>query len=187
MPKLLVFSAVLVGLFLPAGAAAQVPLPIEVPEPLEGLVGQQQQPDGQGGELRVSNSSPAPGETITAEGNCGQNNADQTVNLELDGEGLQQSASTDDQGRFTAQVTIPPDQRDGSATLTAICTGDGSELTAELQIGRRQRAVPARRIETGAGGAAGNGVTGWLPLLASGIAVAAMASASLVVLRARRS
>lgn len=194
MPKVVLFLTVLLAFLAPTGAAAQVPLPIEVPEPVGELLGQEQQQAGQGqqqaaqaGELVVSNSRPAPGETITVEGNCGQNNSDQTVNLELDGQGLQQNASTDEQGRFTAQVTIPQDQRDGPATLTAICTGDGSELTAQLEIGRQQRAaVPARRIETGAGGAAADGVTASVPLLASGVAMA-VAGAFFLALRARRS
>jgi hypothetical protein len=137
---------------------------------------------------KASNTRPAPSETITVEGNCGHNNADQTVNLELDGQGLQQSATTDDQGRFTAQVTVPQDKQAGQATLTAICTGDGSELTTQLEVVRqRQRAVPARRIETGAGGAAVDAGAGSLLRLASGIAVAAVGGASFAIARARRS
>lgn len=194
MAKLVLFLTVLLAFLAPTGAAAQAPLPIELPEPVGELLGQEQQQAGQtqqagqAGELVVNNSRPAPGETITVEGNCGQDNSDQTVNLELDGQGLQQNASTDEQGRFTAQVTIPRDQREGPATLTAICTGDGSELTAQLEIGRQQRAaVPARRIETGAGGAAPDGGTASVPLLASGVAMAAVAGAFLLALRARRS
>lgn len=114
-------------------------------------------------DISVSNASPQPGETITVDGTCGPTSADQTVNFFLDGEKFQTTANSDNQGRFSVQLTIPQNRQPGPANLVAECTGNGQRLTTQLQIQAAAQPAPApapapvpapTRIEAGGGGTA---------------------------------
>lgn len=93
-------------------------------------------------EMTVTPEEPEPGGNITVEGDCGPENSDQTVDFFFNGDEREPAgtdATTDDEGAFTAELTVPEDA-EGEVILIAECTGDGSQLTTSFTVAEQEPA-----------------------------------------------
>lgn len=93
-------------------------------------------------EMTVTPEEPEPGGSITVEGDCGPENSDQTVDFFFNGDEREPAgtdATTDDEGAFTAELTVPEDA-EGEVILIAECTGDGRELMTSFTVSEEEPA-----------------------------------------------
>lgn len=146
----------------------------------------------QAGELRVSQTTIAPGETVTVSGQCPAESANEFVPISLGGTpsgGQVTEIQADARGAFEGAATLPADANPGPASLVASCTGTTTDLTAEITVAAGSPTtttpptavttttaliVPVGGVETGAGGTAGGPGLPW-GLVAAGAAASVVA------------